>query len=140
VNLSAPMQKRLVDEVNFVIERMRGTDSPSEKLYFFSAVYAVVQRIMNFEYDPELTFIHQVVNTAYNMVNARVTASGPPGQEMPVQIPDRVFGGLEEALADMVALIQRGDHTYPALQKIANLAYSTTGNGYYLYRKGMLSV
>jgi len=72
------------------------------------------------------------------MINARLTAIST-GQEGGISIPDNLFSGLEDALQEMVDSIDKGAETYPALQKMGNLAYSTTGNGYYLYLKGMLT-
>ena len=139
MNLSSDMQKRFTDEVNFVITNMKKTNNPAEKLYFLSAGYAMAQRIINLEYEPELNFIQQVLQLVYNMVNARLTAiSG--GQEGGISIPDDLFTSLEEALEEMVDRIEQGTETYLALQKMVNLAYSTTGNGYYLYLKGMIKI
>ena len=139
MNLSPDMQKRFTDEINFVIKNMKNTDNPTEKLYFFSAGYAMAQRIINLEYEPELAFIQQVLQLVYNMVNARLLAMSMR-QEAGVSIPDGLFSSLEEALEEMVDRIEQGVETYPALQRIVNLAYSTTGNGYYLYLKGLLKV
>ena len=139
MNLSADMQKKFIDEIHFVIKSMKNTDTPAQKLYFLSAGYAIAQRIINFEYEPELTFIQQVLQLVYNMVNARLVAMSTR-QEAGISIPDNLFNSLEEALEEMVDRIEQGIETYPALQKMVNLAYSTTGNGYYLYLKGMLTV
>ena len=139
MNLSPDMQKRFTDEVHFVVKSMKDTNTPAEKLYFFSAGYAMAQRIINLEYEPELAFIQQVLQLVYNMVNARLLAMSMR-QEAGVSIPDGLFSSLEEALEEMVDRIEQGVETYPALQRIVNLAYSTTGNGYYLYLKGLLKV
>ncbi len=139
MNLSKDMQRKFTDEVNLVIKNMKNTDKPVEKLYFFSAGYGMAQRIINFEYEPELSFINQVLHLVYNMINARLTAISM-GQEGGISIPDGVFSGLEDALEEMVDRIEQGKETYPTLQKMVNLAYSTTGNGYYLYLKGMIIV
>jgi len=139
MNLSPEMQERFIDEFNFVIKNMKNTDNPTEKLYFFSAGYAMAQRIINLEYEPELNFIQQVLQLVYNMVNARLIAISA-GQEGGISIPDKLLTRLEEALEEMVDRIEQGTETYPALQKMVNLAYSTTGNGYYLYLKGMIKI
>jgi len=139
MNLSPDMQKRFTDEVHFVVKSMKDTNTPAEKLYFFSAGYAMAQRIINLEYEPELAFIQQVLQLVYNMVNARLLAMSMR-QEAGVSIPDGLFSSLEEALEEMVDRIEQGVETYPALQKMVNLAYSTTGNGYYLYLKGMIKI
>lgn len=139
MNLSPDMQKKFIDEVSFVIKNMKNTDNPAEKLYFFSAGYAMAQRIINLEYEPELNFIQQVLQLVYNMINARLTEISA-GQEGGISIPDKLLTRLEEALEEMVDRIEQGTETYPALQKMVNLAYSTTGNGYYLYLKGMIKI
>jgi len=139
MNLSPDMQKRFTDEVHFIVKSMKDTNTPAEKLYFFSAGYAMAQRIINFEYEPELTFIQQVLQLVYNMVYARLGAISVR-QEAGISIPESLFNRLEEVLEEMVDRIEQGAETYPALQKLVNLAYSTTGNGYYLYLKGMIKV
>ena len=139
MNLSPHMQKIFIDEINFVIKSMKNTNMPGDKLYFLSAVYGMAQRIINLEYDPELNFIQQVVQLVYNMVNARLAALSAR-QEVGISIPDHLFERLEEALQEMADTIVRGEQSYPALQKMVNLAYTTTGNGYYLYLKGIIPV
>ena len=139
MNLSPEMQKTFTDEIHFIAEKMKATNIPAEKLYFFSAGYGMAQRTINFEYEPELSFIHQVLSLVYNMVNLRLMAIAGR-QEGGISIPDNLFNRLEEALEEMADRIEQGLETYPALQKMVNLAYSTTGNGYYLYLKGMLTV
>ena len=139
MNLSPDMQKRFTDEVHFIAKSMKDTNTPAEKLYFFSAGYAMAQRIINLEYEPELNFIQQVLQLVYNTVNARLTAISAR-QEGSISIPDGLFNSLEKALEEMVDRIEQGVETYPALQKMVSLAYSTTGNGYYLYLKGMIKV
>jgi hypothetical protein len=139
MNLSPDMQKRFTDEVHFVIKSMKNAETAAEKLYFFSAGYGMAQRIINFEYEPELVFIQQVLQLVYNMINARIAAISAR-QEAGISMPENLFNRLEEALEEMMDRIEQGAEIYPALQKMVNLAYSTTGNGYYLYLKGMIKV
>lgn len=139
MNLSNDMQGILTAEIDHVVRRMKESKDPATKLYFLSAVHGMASRIMNIEFDPELAFIHHVLNFAYGTINARLVAiSGR--QETAVGIPEKLFDRLEECLEEMIAKIQQGEQTYPVLQTISNLAYSTTGNGYYLYLKGKLSI
>ena len=84
MNISQNMKDELVNEIGFVVKKMRETNSPAEKLYFFSALYAIAQRIINFEYDPELTFIHQVLQHTYNTINGRITMM-TSSQQAPVR-------------------------------------------------------
>jgi len=139
MNLSPHTQRIFTDEMRFVIKNMRDTNKLTEKLFFFSASYAMAQRVINIEYDYELAFIQQVLQLAYNTINTRL-AMISTGQQTDISIPDNLFNKLEETLEEMVDMIDKGSYTYVALQKIANIAYATTGNGYYLYLKGMLKL
>jgi len=139
MNISPDMQKSFTDEIRFVIERMKGTSDTTEKLYFFSAVYSQAQRIFNFEYDPELLFINQVTQLVYNMLNARVSMI-KMGQDVSISIPDGLFDSLEGALGELADSVDKGIESYSALQKMVNLAYTTTGNGHYMYLRGAIKV
>ena len=138
MNLSPDMQKVFTDEVAMAIKHMKSVNTLEEKLFFLSAVHGAAFRIMNIQYDSELAFIHHVVNAAYGMMQANL-AFIKQGQGVNT-FPKDVFDKLEDALEYLVAKVARGEQTYPILEKISNLAYSTTGNGYYLYLKGMLTV
>jgi hypothetical protein len=52
----------------------------------------------------------------------------------------KLFDGLQDALSLLADSIESGERTYSILERIANLAYSTSGNGYYMFLKGMLKV
>ena len=138
MNLSPDMQKVFTDEVATAIKHMKSVNTLEEKLFFLSAVHGAAFRIMNIQYDAELAFIHHVVNAAYGMMQANL-ASIKQGQGVNT-FPKDVFDKLENALEELVVKIEKGEKTYPVLEKISNLAYSTTGNGYYLYLKGMLTL
>ncbi|MDD5095869.1 MAG: hypothetical protein PHV74_16075, partial [Dehalococcoidia bacterium] len=62
------------------------------------------------------------------------------GSEVAVGIPEKMFDRLEEALEEIIEMVEAGKETYPALQKISKVAYSTTGNGYYLYLKRQIVI
>ena len=139
MNVSKEMQELFANEIDFVLQRMKESNDTSAKLYFFSGVYACAFRIINIEFDPELAFVHHVLQTAHQQINARITML-QQGQDRAIGLPNKLFARLEEALEEMKARIKQGEETYPALQTISNLAFSTTGNGYYLYSKGVLPV
>ncbi len=138
MNLTEDMQRVFIDEVRTALKHMKQVATPQEKLFFLSAVYGAAFRIMNIQYDSELAFINHVVSAVYNMMNANL-ASIKQGQGVNT-FPKDVFDKLENALEELVVKIEKGEKTYPVLEAISNLAYSTTGNGYYLYLKGMIKI
>jgi len=133
------MMRLFIDELNFVLQNMRTTDKPMEKLYFFSAIYSVANRIFNIEFHSELVFIHNIFQAAYNQINANLTQV-LQGQGIAIGIPSDVFVGLEVATEELITRISNNQEIYPVLQKISELAYSTTGNGRYLHFKGVLTI
>lgn len=139
MKISKNAKKTLSEEITFVLNHMKQTTVPADKLYFFSAIYGIAQRLMNFEFDPELCFLFQVLQLAYQTINTRLAAM-QSGQEGGVRVPEGLFERLEDSLLELADVVGRGENTCPVLQKILNLAYATTGNGYYLYLKGMLKV
>jgi len=138
MKLSKMMQKNLIDEINFACDGMESSDSPFVKMYFFSAAFGAVHRIMNIEFDPELAFVHEVLRRAYEQVNGRLTIAAQGREEL--GLPDKLFSRLEDELRGLAKQIEDGQRTYPVLERISNLAYSSTGNGYYLYLRGVLPV
>ena len=133
MKLSANMKKQLVEEIVFATGQMKKTEFVDQKLYLFSAVWGIAQRIINFEYDPELTFAYQVLKMAHDQISARINAIKAGDKLIP--IAEDVFPQIEIALEEMVKKIEKNSSIYAELQKILNLSYSTTGNGYYLSLK-----
>jgi len=139
MNVSKEMQELFANEIDFVLQRMKESNDAAAKLYFFSGVYACALRIINIEFDVELAFVHHVLQAAHQMIDGRITRL-QQGMDRHIVLPEKFFDRLQEALEEMLSKIKQGEETYPVLQTIFNLAYSTTGNGYYLYLKGVLPV
>ena len=138
MRLSSNMQLTLVTEIRNVAERMSNSGTAQEKMFFFSAVYGIANRIMNLEFDPELAFLHHVTNSACNTINANL-ALAAQGVSV-ITLPPTIFDKLQDAVNELANCIEKGGKTYPILERISNLAYSTGGNGYYLFLKGMLTI
>jgi len=138
MKITTGMKKLLLDEIDYVIKNMKSTQEPGKKLYYFSAIYGCALRIINIEFDPELAFIHHVTNMAYGQINASLSSVNKTGAT--ATIPENIFESLEKALADLGKAIEANQKTYPILERIANIAYSSSGNGYYLYLKGILEL
>ena len=138
MNLSKNMQSLFIKELKFVLKNMKATVIPVEKLYFFSAIHAVANRIFNIEFHSELVFIHNVIQTTHQLISTNLTTALQHGSA--VGMPDGLFDGLESAVEEMIAKTSNNQDIYLVLQRISDLAYSTTGNGRYLHLKGMLTI
>ena len=139
MSISEHNKRILVKEIMYAIDKMRSTEDYAEKLYFLSVVHSMANRILNIEYDSELVFIHFVLSQSHAQISTRYNAQ-TTRKEMPVSIPSGLFESIENLLEDLAKTIKNNKQTHLILAKIAELAYSTTGNGYYLYQKGLLII
>jgi len=135
MKLSKTHKEILLNEIEIVRDRMKKETVARRKIFFYSAIYSKLSRLFNLEYHPHLQFMHFVLNVSYNAMNQRLglIASGDPT----VKLPDNFFEELDKLLAKLQDDIKKDEDTYLVLEKIANLSYLLSGNGYYLSQKGV---
>ena len=139
MDISDSYRKIMVDEINFAVKKMGETNDASEKLYFFSAIFGVIHRIFNLEYDPDLVFMHSILRATYDGLQGRLKAI-QQGADKTVLLRDEQFlklVSLSKQLANKFGKKQEIDNI---LKEFTILSYSTSGNGYYLMQKGILKI
>ncbi len=57
-----------------------------------------------------------------------------------VTIEENFFEKLAFQVEEIANLIEKGEDIYLPLEKIALMTYATTGNGFYLLQRGVLSI
>ena len=141
MNLTKDERLRLSEEIQFVVEKMRADSDPFNQIYFFSAVYGVIGRLLNTTWDPTLALVNQVTQTAYGAISTRLQ-SVADRRERGINLPIGLMEALVRATAELgeVILHERDGELLPILARLAELTYVTTGNGYYLYLKGNVKV
>jgi len=139
MELSDNLRQVVTDELRYVAERIREEKDSARKNYFFSAAYAVVYRGFNLEFDPGLVLVHDVLQRTYRNIDTRLTAIGS-GQERAIKVPEGLFDRLAKHLDELSNAIYNNKDINEPLSKIAVISYVTTGNGYYLYKKGILKI
>ncbi len=132
--------KLMISELKEINKLCNTTESPDDKLYFFSAAFGVINRIMNFYYDPTLVFIHQVLQEVHKKVTQRLQ-SGPYKfiyNSMPQEILDTLF----QYFMELTDAIEKQDVPliWEILERFSNISYSLTGNGFYLYIRERLKL
>lgn len=125
----------LVKEINFARKKILGEKDPKRKAYFFSGTYVMLPRIFNLEYDPQLQFIHLVLQVAYGTIIQRINAIAMGDTSVP--FPSNYFDKLDGLLGRLQRSIEKDENTYTILEKISNLTYLLSGNGHYLSTKGV---
>jgi hypothetical protein len=129
-------------EFNQVIEKMQASKSADETLYYFSALYGTINRIMNFEYDPILVFVHQEIQAIHQNFIGRLAQNIAENNASYMGTPVIFLESLiKYSLELRDAFVENSDEKIrQILQKFAVLSYATTGNGYYLYLRGRLGI
>ena len=137
--ISQKAKKTIVDELNYIVEKMRAEEDPLIKLFYYSGAYGVLPRVFNLEYHPILIHIHMILQVSYNTINNKVNDI-LRGVEPVVKIPQNYFETLENAVEELAEKLDKDQDISLTLQKITNITYIMIGNGYYLYQKGMISL
>ena len=143
MQLPDSVRNNLAQEFRTAADMMKEAPDLPSQLYFFSATFGAVNRAFNVAWTNDLTILHLVLQGVHGTISNRSNQL-MAGQQRPIQLPEEVPGRLTE-VADKLAAIITADTIDEAvlfgiLAELATLAYSTTGNGYYLYLKGDLKL
>jgi hypothetical protein len=138
-NLSPQMKKILLDEFRYSVEKIEKTPDPIQKLFFFSATFGAIQRVFNIEYDTDLVFAHFVLSETYGAFMSRFRAL-KDNQDTAVPVLVEQIERLTTLVKELAKKVEGDKEITDTLKKFVVLAYTTTGNGYYLYDKGVLKI
>lgn len=128
----------IVSEIEYAVKEMKSSKNPEEKLYYFSAVHGIIKRVLNLEYDSSLVYMHVILNETYQAFLQRI-GSAKRG-DIVVNLTIDQFDKLEELTNELGLIIKSKKPVDDVMKKFAILSYSTSGNGYYLMRKGLLVI
>jgi len=129
----------VVNEISYAVNKMEESSSWEEKLYYFSAVYSVINRIFNLEYDSDLIYAHSILQETYNAFSQRIRAILKGGETL-IPLDEEHFERLITITKELSNKIEEKKNIDNTLKKFAILSYATTGNGYYLLQKGLLKI
>ncbi|NOQ33623.1 MAG: hypothetical protein GQ567_05455 [Methanosarcinales archaeon] len=140
LTISEPYKTMLVDEIAFVREKMDVESDIRKKVYYYSAVHAMVQRVLNIDpnFDRQLVFMFTVLFASYSQMRARADQI-VAGDRM-ITPPENFFDRISTYLQELEGKVRNNEDTYIILEKIAVSAYLLDGNGYYLYQKGWMKL
>jgi len=139
MKLPEPYKTKLLDEFDYVLQKLSDERRPDEKMYYFSALHGTVNRILNFECTEELIFLHHVLNTLFAAFNGRIQAL-MQGAEPAIKFDPQLMDKLAEHTRNLAEALREDKDVSDIYRKMIALAYATTGNGHYLYEKGVLRV
>ena len=139
MNISDNSREIIIKEINYVVNKMVESSSGEEKLYYFSAVHSVINRIFNLEYDSDLVYAHSVLQGTYNAFSQRIQAILKGGETL-IPLDEEHFERLITIAKELSNKIEEKKNIDNTLKKFVILSYATTGNGYYLFQKGLLKI
>ena len=140
MSISEPHKTILADEIAFAREKMDAESDTRKKVYYYSAVPAMIQRIFNIDpnFDRQLIFMFTVLSASYNQTKVfmdRIMA----GDHL-ITPPENFFDRISTYLQELEGKVRNNEDTYSILEKIAVSAYLLDGNGYYLHQKGWMEL
>lgn len=138
MRLSDSNREIILNEIEIVREKMREEENPLKKLFYFSGIQSMTNRVLNLEFDSELLLVDLILAYCHRSIVTRFGAIA--GGDQTVTLPENFLFLLEESLDELKHCIRNQESPIGFLQEIAKLTYVTTGNGYYLLSKGLLSL
>jgi len=123
------LKQNLLNELEFVAKKMKEESDISRKIYFFTATYGAIERVMRYYPNNELAITHAILNLCYNTLNDRVNRlrAGDAAVPLPQNWSEQLVNYTEE----LRKAIEKNQSTYPILEKFMELAYLSTGPGFY---------
>ena len=135
------LKNRLASEYRYAATRMQQATEPAKKLFYFSVFYGETLRVLNWEWNSDLVLIHMVTQQVYNQING--IAQNPASHALPIEWTT-IYEKLTESASDLATYSEKaendGRELCQVLGRLAEIAYATTGNGSYLYEKGVLKL
>jgi hypothetical protein len=139
MNISDNFRELIIKEIKYVVDKMKESLTGDEKLYFFSGVYAIIQRVINFEYDADLIYMHFILHETHTALLGRLQAIQKGGESI-ILLNEVQFEKLTSITEELGEKLRLNKDINSTLKKFAILSYSTTGNGHYLQQKGLLKI
>lgn len=141
MKISQEYKDLIVGEFEEVDQSLQNNQDPNDFLYFFSASFGILNRVMNIQCDPTLVFMHQILQSLHQSMQARLQAAGI-NQSSTMAFPIVFLTKMREILQQLRAAFMKGSDTeiHSVLSRAANLTYASSGNGYYLFIRQKLSI
>jgi len=135
MGISKELRKKLVQELRYCADKMSKERDLRKKQFFFSNTINAVSNAIDFEYDSQLVLIELVLDVSSSTIANRIEVI-LSGKDTSVELVEGLYDKLYDYLNELALNVEENQDTYKSLEKIAELAHTTTERGYYLYTKG----
>jgi len=143
VLLHKEYKQRLATEYRLAANKMQQVAPAARKLFYFSIFFAEAQRVINWEWNRDLVLIYEIGKQAHAQINA--ASQSPVLGALPIDMK-MVYEQLTIIASDLASYFEKAEDTtdsnelYEILGRLAEISYSTSGNGSYLYEKGLIKL
>jgi len=138
MNIDNKHKEILTKEFDYAYEKMKTAADPEEILYYYSAFFNMINRIYNIQFSEDLLFAFFTMENAYKFIIERIQII-KSGQRQ-VDFDERFGAKFLEIIKKLKDGFFQKTKRLAALQELVTLAYTTTGNGYYLTGKGEINI
>ena len=129
MKLPQQIKKNVLNELEFIIKKMKEDSDLPKKIYFYSAVSAALDRATRFCSDNELLIAQSITALSLKLINDRVNHLKVGDTVVP--LTENLFDQLLDSVSELKQAIEDDKPVYPALEKTIGIASLTTGGGFY---------
>ena len=133
-------RQRLAKEYRYAVTKMQ-EPQPARKPFYFSVFFGEAQRVLNLEWNRDLALIYTVTLHVYTQITAQAPLSG----QLPIDVAT-VYEKLTQVASELAMYFEKTEdedsreELCQILGRFAEIAYVVSGNGSYLYEKGLINL
>ena len=140
MEIQQQLREYMATEFQYVSKGIRDTIGDIRTMaYNFSACHGAISRVLNIEFDVDLVLLHAVFNGCHATMMQRI-AMLSQNAELPVQFPPHFPEKLAEIVEEFAVRFHENRDVLDLLPSLTTLCYVVTGNGYFLYQTGRLTI
>lgn len=129
MKLPAQLKKNVLNELEFVIKKMKEEPDPARKIYFFSAVNGALERVIRFYFNRELLVAQAIMSLSYQTINDRINRIKMGDATVP--FTEDLMNQLIASVSELRQSIEGNKTMYPALEKTIEVTFVASGWGFY---------
>jgi len=129
MKLPQQLKEDVNNELSFIIKRMGEEPDIGKKMYYYSAVKGAFERAGRLYYDREIQVVTPIVDITYALINDRINHIKIGDATVPFS--DSMLTQLIEGLVELKQAINEDKTVYPAIEKLMEVAYLSSGPGFY---------
>lgn len=139
MQLPNDIQQRLATEYRFAARRMREETEPIRKIFFFSALFTEISRIVNWHWDRDLVLLHWTLQATHQ---ALTQIPQPAVRALTGRSPDTLLETATEIAEELANHMEQNEgdaNLFRLLGRIAEVGYAATPHGSYVMEKGLIT-